>query len=102
VARGRCATAWSGTARRLGNHLALEVRALPTGESSAGAWYVDVGLGDGLHEPLPLVAGSYRQPPYALSLRVSDIVVGGGGSTTMRAAPSWALTSHPERRRSPI
>ncbi|MDQ3358108.1 MAG: arylamine N-acetyltransferase [Actinomycetota bacterium] len=60
-----------------GNHLALEVRALPTGESPAGAWYIDVGLGDGLHEPLPLVAGSYRQPPYALSLRVSDIVIGG-------------------------
>lgn len=60
-----------------GNHLALEVRALPTGESPAGAWYIDVGLGDGLHEPLPLVAGSYRQPPYALSLRVSDIVGGG-------------------------
>lgn len=60
-----------------GNHLALEVRALPTGESPAGAWYVDVGLGDGLHEPLPLVAGAYRQTPYTLSLRPSEVVGGG-------------------------
>ena len=25
----------------------------------SGRWYVDAGLGDGLHEPLPLVAGTY-------------------------------------------
>src|SRR6266511_1461927 len=36
------------------NHLALTVHGLPTDESPSGDWLVDVGLGDALHEPLPL------------------------------------------------
>lgn len=55
------------------NHLVLTVRDLPTGEHPDGVWYVDVGLGDALHEPLPLVAGTYDQGPFQLRLeQVSD------------------------------
>jgi N-hydroxyarylamine O-acetyltransferase len=50
------------------NHLVLTVRGLPSEEHRAGDWYVDVGLGDALHEPLPLRAGTYEQPPFALRL----------------------------------
>lgn len=46
------------------NHLVLLVHDLPTGANPGGTWYVDAGLGDALHEPLPLVAGRYRQDPF--------------------------------------
>ncbi|NDU71424.1 arylamine N-acetyltransferase [Actinomadura sp. DSM 109109] len=41
------------------------------------AWMVDVGLGDGLHEPLPLRAGTYRQGPFAFRLGPSRFEPGG-------------------------
>jgi arylamine N-acetyltransferase len=50
------------------NHLVLTVRALPSDDNPAGDWYVDVGLGDALHDPLPLVAGPYHQPPFTVEL----------------------------------
>lgn len=51
-----------------GNHLVLTVSDLPTPANPAGTWYVDAGLGDGLHEPLPLVAGTYHQGPFTYRL----------------------------------
>ena len=45
----------------LTNHLVLVVAGLPTIDNPQGSWYVDVGLGDALLDPLPLVAGTYRQ-----------------------------------------
>ena len=51
-----------------GNHLVLTVRLPPSEESPDGRWYVDGGLGDALHDPLPLVAGRHRQAPFDLSL----------------------------------
>ncbi|WP_143591055.1 arylamine N-acetyltransferase family protein [Thermoactinospora rubra] len=54
-----------------GNHLPLTVT-LPE-----GAWLVDVGLGDGPHEPLPLVAGRHRQGPFEYGLRPSEVAPGG-------------------------
>uniref|UniRef100_UPI00053A2B3C arylamine N-acetyltransferase family protein n=1 Tax=Kitasatospora sp. MBT63 TaxID=1444768 RepID=UPI00053A2B3C len=54
-----------------GNHLALTVRC--EGEELL----VDVGLGDGLHEPLPLRAGTYRQGPLEYRLEPSAVVPGG-------------------------
>ncbi|MFG2073860.1 arylamine N-acetyltransferase family protein [Nonomuraea maritima] len=60
-----------------GNHLALTVRGLPSADNPGGAWLVDVGLGDALHEPLPLVAGTYRQGPFTYALLPSEIVPGG-------------------------
>lgn len=57
----------------LGNHHALTVRDLPSEDNPGGEWLVDVGLGDALHEPLPLVAGEYRQGPFTYDLRPSPV-----------------------------
>ncbi len=51
-----------------GNHLVLTVDGLPSSNNPAGRWYVDVGLGDALHEPLPLRADSVQQGPFQLTL----------------------------------
>ncbi len=52
----------------LTNHLVLVVGGLPTSDNPTGDWYVDVGLGDALHEPLPLLAGTYSQGPMTFVL----------------------------------
>ncbi|HEV2886389.1 MAG TPA: arylamine N-acetyltransferase [Jatrophihabitans sp.] len=52
-------------------HMALSVRL--DGES----WLVDVGLGDGLHEPLPARPGPYQQGPFSYRLTRSDTEPGG-------------------------
>jgi N-hydroxyarylamine O-acetyltransferase len=62
---------------RIGNHLGLTVHGLPSPAAPEGVWLVDVGLGDALHEPLPLVAGTYRQHPLELSLEPSGVAPGG-------------------------
>ncbi len=56
----------------LGNHLVLTVAGLPSEANPAGVWYVDAGLGDALHEPLPLVRGAWSQEPFLLRLEPSD------------------------------
>lgn len=66
------------------NHLVLTVRGLPTGANPGGSWYVDAGLGDALHEPIPLVAGTYRQDPF-------DFVL----DETPGAIGDWHLTHDP-------
>ena len=38
---------------------------------------MDLGLGDALHEPLPLTEGEYRQGPFAYALRPSPAEPGG-------------------------
>lgn len=65
-----------------GNHLVLTVTGLPSSANPAGTWYVDTGLGDALHEPLPLVPGTHVQNPFRLGLER----VGGNG---------WHLTHDP-------
>jgi arylamine N-acetyltransferase len=55
----------------VGNHLVLCVSGLPSETNPTGTWYVDSGLGDALHAPLPLVAGVHRQAPFDLSLAPS-------------------------------
>jgi N-hydroxyarylamine O-acetyltransferase len=60
-----------------GNHLVLHVANLPTGTNPEGRWLVDTGLGDGPHEPMPLIADTYRQGPFTYRLRPSDAVPGG-------------------------
>lgn len=52
------------TSDDMGNHLVLTVHGLPTGANPDGAWYVDTGLGDALHEPLPLRPATYAQGPF--------------------------------------
>lgn len=54
------------------NHLALTVSGLPSDDNPDGRWYVDAGLGDALHDPLPLVAGEYRQGPFRFALERTD------------------------------
>lgn len=59
------------------NHLVLEVDGLPSEENPAGRWLVDTGLGDGLHDPLPLLPGEYQQGPARYRLGPSEVVEGG-------------------------
>jgi N-hydroxyarylamine O-acetyltransferase len=61
----------------IGNHLALTVHGLPSDESPAGDWLVDVGLGDALHGPLPLQEGTYAQGPFRYRLSRSEMEPGG-------------------------
>ena len=68
----------------LTNHLVLVVHGLPDEDSPDGRWYVDAGLGDALHEPLPLVPGTYQQGPLRFELRATDDGVG-----------DWHLTHDP-------
>ncbi|GIF62463.1 arylamine N-acetyltransferase [Asanoa ishikariensis] len=67
-----------------GNHLVLTVHGLPTPECPAGVWFADVGLGDGLHAPVPLTPGSFEQGPYAFHLGHSAVEPDG-----------WRLTHAP-------
>ncbi|GAA0687771.1 arylamine N-acetyltransferase [Kitasatospora atroaurantiaca] len=62
-----------------GNHLALTV------DCEGEAWFVDVGLGEGLHEPLPLREGTYRQGPFTFGLVPSTAEPGG-----------WRLDNDPQ------
>jgi N-hydroxyarylamine O-acetyltransferase len=59
------------------NHLALTVHGLPATAAPDGRWLADVGLGDALHEPLPLAPGRSVQPPFELSLSASVLAPGG-------------------------
>ena len=68
----------------LTNHLVLVVHDLPDEDSPDGRWYVDAGLGDALHEPLPLVPGTYQQGPLRFELEATDDGVG-----------DWHLTHDP-------
>lgn len=52
----------------LDNHLVLTVGGLPEDTNPGGVWYVDVGLGDALHHPLPLLTGRHRHVPFHLTL----------------------------------
>jgi N-hydroxyarylamine O-acetyltransferase len=60
-----------------GNHLVLTVSGLPSAESPDGDWLVDLGMGDGLHGPLPLVEGAYTDGPFRYGLRRSEAEPGG-------------------------
>ncbi|MBI5088229.1 MAG: arylamine N-acetyltransferase, partial [Actinobacteria bacterium] len=66
------------------NHLVLQVHGLPGEGNEAGDWYLDAGLGDALHEPLPLVPGSYWQGPFEFDLAAGDSPVG-----------DWRFVHHP-------
>jgi N-hydroxyarylamine O-acetyltransferase len=66
------------------NHLVLTVRGLPTDTNPSGIWYVDAGLGDALYEPIPLIAGEYRQGPFVMVLDETPGAVG-----------DWHLTHDP-------
>ncbi len=68
----------------MSNHLVLTVSGLPTSENPSGIWYVDAGLGDALHEAVPLAPGHYGQEPFRLVLDETPGDVG-----------DWHLTHDP-------
>jgi N-hydroxyarylamine O-acetyltransferase len=92
-----------------GNHLALTVHSLPDDASPTGDWLVDAGLGDALHEPLPLIAGAYRQGPFRYALRPSAAEPGGwrfehdprGSFAGMDFRPQRATTADFEAKHRP-
>ncbi|WP_410654256.1 arylamine N-acetyltransferase family protein [Amycolatopsis sp. lyj-112] len=57
------------------NHLPLTVSGLP--EAPDTGWLVDVGLGDGIHEPIPLREGEYKQGPQLFRMSPSEVTPGG-------------------------
>ena len=67
----------------LGNHLVLTVHGLPHDTNPSGDWFVDAGLGDALHEPMPLVAGEYAHGPFRYVFAPDELVDG------------WHLTHDP-------
>ncbi|MFN8036801.1 MAG: arylamine N-acetyltransferase [Acidimicrobiia bacterium] len=69
----------------LTNHLALTVQDLPSDANPGGSWYVDVGLGEALYEPVPLAPGRSYQAPWRLELEVASGDVG-----------DWHLAHDPE------
>lgn len=60
-----------------GNHLVLTVAGLGSDESPEGDWLVDIGMGDGLHSPLPLITGTHQDGPFRYGLRPSGAEPGG-------------------------
>jgi len=68
----------------MSNHLVLTVSGLPANQNPSGTWYVDAGLGDALHQALPLVPGEYEEGPFHLVLEPTP---GGVGD--------WHLTHDP-------
>jgi N-hydroxyarylamine O-acetyltransferase len=59
------------------NHLVAEVHGLASEANPGGRWIVDAGLGDGPHEPLPLVPGEYRQGAFSYRVSRSEAVENG-------------------------
>jgi N-hydroxyarylamine O-acetyltransferase len=59
--------------RASGNHLGLTVHGLPARGNPDGMWLVDVGLGDGPLEPLPLRVGEFTDGPYRYALAPSTV-----------------------------
>lgn len=64
------------------NHLVLLVTGLPTDANPGGAWWPDVGLGEGFVDPVPLVEGACSDP-------VLDLTVTGLDDT------GWSLLNDP-------
>lgn len=64
------------THEAMANHLVLTVAGLPSDENPDGTWYVDAGLGDALHEPLPLRAGEYEQGLFRYTLSATPGAIG--------------------------
>jgi N-hydroxyarylamine O-acetyltransferase len=67
-----------GTApSRILNHLVVLVHGLPTSANPGGAWWTEVGLGDGSTRPLALRAGLCEDDPYSYEVQPSPVYAGG-------------------------
>ncbi len=72
------------------NHLVLTVHGLPTDDNPNGAWYVDAGLGDALHQPMPLRDVMEEQGPFRYALAATPGEIGDWRFTHDPAAGSFA------------
>lgn len=70
-------SSWQDEAGPTADHLAITVSGLPSPSNESGEWFLDAGLGDGPHEPLPLRSGEYRQGPFTYGLTPSAAAPGG-------------------------
>lgn len=68
-----------------GNHLLLRIDFDANADSTNQSWLADVGLGDGLLEPIPLDVGSYQQNNATFSLVKLD---------EPTSAQSWRFVNH--------
>lgn len=73
----------------MGNHLVLLVHDLTDSSGDDVAWYVDVGLGDALHEPMPLRPHTAVQGPFRLALEATR---GGVGDWHLAHDPSGGFS----------
>lgn len=80
----------------LGNHVALIVHDLPTADHPTGRWYVDTGLGDVLHAPLPLRPGRTVQGHLTLNVSRAAVDVDGWHVGYESAAACGGVTIAPE------
>jgi arylamine N-acetyltransferase len=88
--------------RPFANHLALTVHGLPSPSNPDGVWFVDAGLGDALHEPVPLRPGPVRQGPFVYVVEASPALAGGwrfrhdplGSFVAMDFEPARATPAH--------
>lgn len=79
----------------LGNHVALTVHGLPDDANPDGRWYVDAGLGDALHAPLPCDRASIRRDRRRSRSAVATVSVTGRSATTARVrSPGSASSPH--------
>lgn len=68
-----------------GNHLLLRIDFDANAERTNQTWLADVGLGDGLLEPIPLIAGSHNQNNATFSLVALD---------EPTSAQTWRFVNH--------
>jgi len=71
------------TSTSIENHLVLLVHGLTSDACPEGTWYVDAGLGDAIHRPLPLATGAYRDGPFEFGLQPASL-----------ADADWELRHH--------
>ena len=78
-----------------GNHLAMTI------DLDGRTWMVDAGLGDAIHEPIPLVEGDVFQGPFTFHVSRRPPSPEAGTSIITPPARSRAATSAPDRSARP-
>ena len=74
----------------LRNHAALVVEGLPSSTNSRGRWWVDAGLGDALHDPMPMQDGVAAQGPMRFGM--AEVGAEGVGDWHLTHDPSGSFT----------
>jgi N-hydroxyarylamine O-acetyltransferase len=74
----------------LTNHLVLTVNGLASDDNPDGTWYVDAGLGDALHEPMPMQDGVVAQGPMRFGM--AEVGAEGVGDWHLTHDPSGSFT----------